>query len=105
MANKMNKTAFIAMIANSNGIDTKSAETAYDMVMNAIRDAVFTGNRLSLAGFGVFYLQAHKGHPIQFDNGPRKVDDYYVFRFTASNALKRSLRESGPVPGVCEQAT
>ena len=93
--NKMNKREFIAHMAEMNGVSEKQATDAYTMVMNSIQDAVASGVRLSLMGFGTFYLQTHKGHPVQFegDTGTDRVHDYEVFKFSASNALNKRIRD------------
>lgn len=63
-----------------------------DAMLSEITDIVDAGNRLSLTGFGSFYAQVHRGHPVQFGGASKTVGDYRVFKFSASNVLNRRLR-------------
>lgn len=102
---KLSKREFIAFMAEQNKTTLKAAARAYDMVIESIQSAVAAGNELCLMGFGRFYLQTHKGHPVRFKDDPdggasdseREVPDYMVFKFSASNALNQRIRKNaGP---------
>lgn len=90
---RMNRKDLIAYMAEQNGVSTDEAATAYAMTTKAIRDVVARGVKLSLSGFGVFYLQKHRGHPVQFQSGDDATGDYLVFKFSASNTLNKFIRE------------
>ena len=91
---KMNKRDLLAYIAATYNISVQEARTAYDMVVNSIVSQVGAGTEVSLMGFGRFYLQQHKGHPIQFNGETGSVGNYSVFKFSASNALNHSIRSA-----------
>lgn len=105
---KMNKRTFIGHLAKENNISLNEATWAYNIVINGIVNVVKTGTKLSLMGFGVFYLQDHKGHPIQFKEGDEQagrnthVEKYKVFKFSASNVLNGAIRAFSK---ECEEVT
>ena len=86
---RMNRTELIHYMAEKNGVELSEAQKAYAMTTEAIRDIVASGIKLSLSGFGVFYLQRHRGHPVQFQSGATATQDYLVFKFSASNTLNK----------------
>lgn len=103
---RLSKREFITFMAKRYGIKSKEAARAYEMVMDSIREAVEQGNELCLMGFGRFYLQTHKGHPVRFKDDENdkstskpetEVEDYIVFKFSASNALNQHIRERARV--------
>lgn len=102
---KMNKRGLITYLARTNDVSYCEAETMYEAVMGAIRDTVASNVRVSLAGFGVFYLQTHRGQKVQFrDRDPAgvSVGDYLVFKFSASKTLNRRLRGFAQLPACAE---
>jgi nucleoid DNA-binding protein len=64
----------------------------YGALVDAIVEEVQNENYISLTGFGNFYLQHHKGHPVQFESSNSTVRDYKLLKFSASDALNRRLR-------------
>lgn len=52
----MNKTEFIASIAEKNGITKKSAGESVNLVLGAIVDALKSGEEVAVVGFGKFYI-------------------------------------------------
>ena len=94
---KMNKRGLVAYIAKSNRISNEEAARMYDCVMDAIRDVVTCNVKLSLSGFGVFQAQKHKGQPVQFCESDMTVQDYLVFKFSASKTLNQYLRDHAQV--------
>ena len=90
---RMNRKNLVAYMAAKNDISEDDAQSAYRMTMDAIRDLVASGVKLSLSGFGVFYLQTHRGHPVRFQAAGNRTDNYLVFKFSASNTLNRFVRE------------
>lgn len=70
-----------------------SVPDVYEAMIAETKAIVQAGDRLSLTGFGSYYAQTHKGHPVQFGSQTEKVGDYRVFKFSASNVLNRELRQ------------
>ena len=89
---KISRRQFLGEVANANNISMDEATAAYNMIINGITAVCGRGDRLSLSGFGAFYLQQHKGHPVRFGKGVS--DDYMVFKFSASGLLNKKFRDS-----------
>lgn len=90
--NKISKNQFLADVARNNDMSLKDITDAYNAIVNGIYDVVASGQTLSLTGFGSFYLQRHKGHPVQFE-GRSNVGDYVIFKFSASDVLNKRFRQ------------
>lgn len=90
---RMSRKNLVAYMAAKYDISEDDAQSAYRMTTEAIRDLVASGARLSLSGFGVFYLQTHRGHPVRFQAAGERTGSYLVFKFSASNTLNRFVRE------------
>lgn len=89
--NKVSKNQFLAEVAHNNDMSLEEVTTAYNAIVDGIHDVVASGRTLSLTGFGSFYLQRHKGHPVQFE-GRANVGDYVIFKFSASDVLNKRFR-------------
>ena len=50
----MNKKELVAKVAESTGLSQVKATVALDAVLNSITDAVAAGDKVNLAGFGIF---------------------------------------------------
>ena len=50
----MNKTELIAAVADATGISKKDAEKAVSATVDTIVDAIATGDKVQLVGFGAF---------------------------------------------------
>lgn len=92
-SNKMNKSQFLSYVAHKNDIDNDILAQVYAAIVDGIADLTGNGKRLSLAGFGVFSAEIHKGHPVQFNPSAPHVDDYIVLKYSASDVLNRRIRE------------
>lgn len=90
--NKISKNQFLADVARNNDMSLEDITDAYNAIVNGIHDVVVSGRTLSLTGFGSFYLQRHKGHPVQFE-GRSNVEDYVIFKFSASDVLNKRFRQ------------
>lgn len=90
--NKVNREEFLSRVAKRTGHTVVDVSDVYDGIVSEIADIAKTGSKLSLTGFGLFYVQLHKGHPVQFGGNGRKVSDYAVFKFSASNVFNKKLR-------------
>lgn len=89
----MTMQEFVDWIAEENEMTRAEATQAYCAVINGIKKAVANGARLQLYGFGIFYLQLHKGHKMQFQPLQNTTDDYLVLKFSASSSLNRHIRD------------
>ena len=95
----MNSTDFIKYIVMKHNITFKEATFIYDTFLDAVKDVIFNNMSLVLRGFGKFYLQTHKGHPVHFNNvikgdsNKAVANDYLVFKFSAASTLNKSLRD------------
>ena len=92
---KMNRSGLISYIAETKDIPFEEAEYMYNTVVDSICSVVASGVRLSLQGFGAFYLQLHKGQPVRFSSTQSVAKDYYVFKFSASSVLNQWFRQVG----------
>lgn len=90
---KTSKTAFLKNVAATSGLDINVVTRVYTAMINEVQNTVCEGNTLSLTGFGTFYLQKHKGHPVQFEGKMNSVPDYWVFKFSASDVLNSRIRQ------------
>ena len=98
----MNKNGLIEYMSDVYSVSRSDAADAYNMVINSIRDVVTHGFNLRLVGFGLFYLQKHKGNPIQFHAKNKTNEDYLVFKFSASSTLNRSIRSLLSLQPACD---
>ena len=55
--NVMNKTEFIAAVAEKEGLEKKTAEKAVNAVIACIGDALASGDKIQIAGFGTFEVR------------------------------------------------
>lgn len=92
MTKKMNKRAFINYLAKTHNKSVEQVVEAYNMIIGGIIDVVKQGYVLSLMRFGVFRIQIHKGHPIQFNDKSSSVCKYKVFKFSAADVLNSDIR-------------
>lgn len=92
---KINKKVFLQAVAKDNGFEYDEVLDVYDAIVEGIKSVVRQGQRLTLTGFGTFYLAKHKGHPVQFEgkDGGGEVNDYVVFKFSSSDVLNKQFRE------------
>lgn len=90
---KVNKELFVSSIAEKTGMTNAAVSKVVDAYHDEIIDRVSNNEEVSMTGFGRFYVQRHKGHPVQFSPSHEKVQDYVVFKFSASNVLNNRLRD------------
>ena len=58
----MNKVELIAQIAEKSGLSKKDAEKALAATVDAITEAVSTGDKVQLVGFGSFEVKKKAAH-------------------------------------------
>lgn len=90
--NRVTRQQFLTQVAKKNGVTVESLTNAYNMLFDGIFDIVKENKSLCLTGFGVFYLQKHKGHKMQFGVAC-DGNDYYCFKFSSANTLNQRLRQ------------
>lgn len=93
MAGKLNREDIIVRAAKKAGMTIEDMTDCVMAFEEAMVEAAMEGKTVCLTGFGKFYLQRHKGHPIQFAKDTPKVTNYLVFKFSASNVLNATLRK------------
>jgi len=88
----LNKTEFTQMIAKENGISKAEAERNLKMVIDAVEKALSKGHKISLIGFGNFYITESKART---GKNPRtgeaiKIKASKQPRFKAGSKLKEA---------------
>lgn len=76
-------------------VKLEAVNAIYEAITDRIVDSVKEGKRVSLAGFGSFQLQKHKGHPVRFKSGESAMPDYMVLKFTVSDIVSKDVRYVG----------
>jgi nucleoid DNA-binding protein len=92
MKKKISKKHFLAAVAHDSGMSVENMTKAWDAISNGIHDQLAAGNTVTMTGFGSFYLQNHRGHPVQFE-GRAAIQDYIVMKFSASDVLNKRFRK------------
>lgn len=89
---KVNRSEYLTRVSKRTGIDRKIVLTVYDGLIDELVEIMQNNQQLLLTGFGNFYVQKHKGHPVQFSGGKDIVSDYNVLKFSPSNIMKKRVR-------------
>lgn len=101
---KVNKNAFLQAVSDQVGIPVADVRKVWDAIVDGMLHVLCSGRDLSMAGFGMFSLRVHKGHPIQFDQTPEtRINDYIVLRFTPSDVFMDSVRAKAVIPDEKEE--
>ena len=93
----MTKQEFVDQVASKSGLARRDAAKAVDAVLDAITDALKSGDAVSFTGFGKF--SAHKRAARQGVN-PRNpgqkvtIPEAMVPKFSAGSSLKQAVRGS-----------
>lgn len=58
----MNKATFIAQIAEKSGLERKQADKAFDAMVAVITEALQTGEKVQIMGFGTFEVKERAAH-------------------------------------------
>lgn len=92
---RVNKREYISAVAERAGVPIHVASAVYEAGIQELLETVSRGDRLVLTGFGRFYLQAHKGHRVQFADakGGKNpvIEDYSVLKFSARREVNKHL--------------
>ena len=90
----MNKAELVSAVKNKTGLSGKDAEAAVKAVFDAVTDALATGDKVQLIGFGTFEVRER---PAREGRNPRtgaalKVAAAKVPAFKAGQALKNAVK-------------
>lgn len=88
---KVSRMTFLEQVAKRSGLSEEDVLKFYDAMMAEMKEMMRQGKRVTLTGFGSFFMAKHKGHPVQFNKD--EVHDYVVFKFSSSNVLNKKFRE------------
>lgn len=91
-SDKVTRREILESMSAKSGLSLAESHRAYDSFVDSIVDAVLAGKYVSLTGFGNFYLQVHKGHPVQFERDSTSVPDYALLKYSASDIINQRLR-------------
>lgn len=97
----MQKTEFIAEVAERAGVPKKQARQVIDAALQLITEQLQQGERVVLTGFGTFEVrnrQARQGVNPQTKQ-PMEIGATRTPGFSASNSLKDSIRENQATDG------
>ena len=86
----MNKTEFIAAVAAKEGLEKKTAEKAVNAVIACIGDALASGDKIQIAGFGTFEVRQRKAREGRNprNNEPIQIEASKTPAFKAGKQLK-----------------
>lgn len=89
----MNKTELIAVVAEKANLSRKDSENAVNIVFEAIKEAVETGEKVQLAGFGIFDVKSREA---RVGRNPKTREEIQIPAsrvpvFKASKAFKDSV--------------
>lgn len=95
MDKRVNRSEILANVVERTGFSLSDVKSVYDAFLDEVIDKSVKGNTVVLNGFGTFYVQSHKGHPIRFESFRHKgeIEDYLVFKFSASHSMNDKLRK------------
>ncbi len=93
MGKKVNRNDFLQTVSENIDVPYGVVSAVYEGIADEIINVTKHGVKLSLTGFGAFYAQKHKGHPVQFSDSSETVDDYVVLKFSSSNVMNKRLRD------------
>jgi DNA-binding protein HU-beta len=91
----VDKRQLIANAAGRSALTREQTGEALHAILDAIAEALASGDRVALSNFGRFEMQRYPARKLRrFDGlGHYKVDDRLVPVFRSSAALRRRLRE------------
>lgn len=91
---KISRNRFLALAAKDSGIDVEVLSKSFEAIENRLYKDLASGKRVILTGFGAFYLQKHKGHPVQFEvQYNSKMPDYVLMKFSTADVMNRRFRK------------
>jgi len=90
----MNKTELIAQVVEATGLSKKDAEKAVSATIESITDALQSGDKVSLVGFGTFEVRerAARNGINPASKEPMQFPACKVPAFKAGKALKEAVK-------------
>ena len=91
----MNKTELIAQIAAKSGLSKKDAEKALAATIDSVTEAMATGDKVTLVGFGSFEVKSREARMGRNPktNEPMEIAATRTPVFKASSALKDAIKK------------
>lgn len=90
----MNKTELVAAVAAKAELSKKDADAAVTAVLDAVKDALADGDKVSLVGFGTFAVKTRAArtgiNPLT--KAPISIPESKVPTFKAGSALKDAVK-------------
>ena len=89
----MNKSELVAAMSKKSSLTKKDCEAALDAFIAAIRDALKSGDRVQLVGFGVFEMKERAARTARNPrtNEPVKIPASRLPMFKPGKALKETV--------------
>jgi DNA-binding protein HU-beta len=92
----MNKSEFVAKVAEKTGFTKKDAEAAVNAFVSSVGDALAKGDKIQLIGFGTFETRERKARQGRNPRKPGEVIEIAASKapvFKAGKALKDSVNK------------
>ncbi len=90
----MNKTELVAAVAAKAELSKKDADAAVTAVLDAVKDALADGDKVSIVGFGTFAVKTRAArtgiNPLT--KAPISIPESKVPTFKAGSALKDAVK-------------
>ena len=91
----MNKTELVAAVAEKTGASKKDSEKLVSAVLETITDALISGDKVALVGFGAFEVKAR---PARIGRNPRTKEEIKIpatraAAFKPGKALKDAVNK------------
>ena len=98
VSGRVSKREFVKRLARRSGVSVRVATAVYDATIEEIFETVADNKRLTLTGFGKFFVQTHKGHRVtRIDESSGtasdlgRIEDYSVLKFSATRAVNKDV--------------
>lgn len=92
----MNKSELVASMAEKGNLTKKDAESALNAFMKAVEEALSTGEKVQLVGFGTFEVRQRKAREGRNPRNPEEIINIPASKapvFKAGKALKESVNK------------
>ncbi len=94
MANHINKSSLVSIVAEKTDISKKEVEIVIDEMMEAITKSLQNGEKVALTGFGTFRVSQRSARTGINPQTKEKIEipAMTVPKFTAGKALKEAVK-------------
>lgn len=86
-------TQLLKETSHESGVKLNVVRSVYNSLVSVLLQNLENGNRINMTGFGSFYVQKHKGHPVQFNKKKSSISDYNVVKFSVAGSVKRKFNK------------